>query len=157
MCANYEPIRPSEIINLGLVQPRFDFVKEAYPADLCPILISGLQDDFEWRQALFGLVPEWAETISFSKHTYNAQLETVATKPSYRTAWRENQYALVPMHSFFEPSYETGKAVRTRIERQDHEPFTVAAIWDHWSDHFRAYAVNMEKLQFALVSWHVHR
>jgi putative SOS response-associated peptidase YedK len=35
---------------------------------------------------------------------------------------------------FFEPYWETGKAVRWSIHRHDREPFTVAAIWDSWTD-----------------------
>jgi putative SOS response-associated peptidase YedK len=134
MCANYEPIRLSDIAKLGLPQPTFDFVSEAFPQDLCPILVAGHQADLEWRQAMFGLVPDWADDLKFSRHTYNARMETVATKPSYRSAWRKNQFALIPMQSFYEPCYESGKAVRWKIERLDHEPFTVGAIWDTWSD-----------------------
>lgn len=139
MCTNYEPIPLEEVTKIGMHQPKFDFDSEAYPGSLCPIIISGLQDDLEWRQAIFGLVPEWADGISFSKFTYNARMETVASKPSFRTAWRRNQFALIPMQSFYEPCYESGKSVRHRIERKDQEPFTVAAIWDHWSDHLNAY------------------
>lgn len=135
MCANYEPIRLADIAKLGMPQPTFEFVSEAYPSNLCPIIQAGLQDDFEWRQAMFGLVPDWASDTNFSKHTYNARFETVATKPSFRNAWRKNHFALVPMNSFYEPSYESGSAVRFRIEREDHEPFTVAAIWDLWRPH----------------------
>ena len=36
------------------------------------------------------------------------------------------------MLGFFEPDYETGKAVRWKIERRDRLPFTVVAIWDCW-------------------------
>ena len=36
------------------------------------------------------------------------------------------------MLGFFEPDYETGKAVRWKIERHDGLPFMVAAIWDSW-------------------------
>ena len=36
------------------------------------------------------------------------------------------------MAAFYEPDYETGKAVRWKIERQDQRAFTAAAIWDYW-------------------------
>jgi putative SOS response-associated peptidase YedK len=36
------------------------------------------------------------------------------------------------MSCFFEPNYEPGRPVRWRIERQDGDPFTIAAIWDKW-------------------------
>ena len=56
----------------------------------------------------------------------------MAEKPSYRGPWRNRRYALVPMLGFFEPDYETGKAVRWKIGRSDGLPFTMAAIWDCW-------------------------
>lgn len=144
MCANYKPPSSPQLSLFDSPSPTFDSVSEAFPGDICPILVSGSDHDFAWQQAVFGLVPEWADDLKFSKHTYNARMETVATKPSYRSAWRNNQFALIPMQSFFEPCYESGKAVRHKIERQDLEPFTVAAIWELWSDHLdRVHSFSM--------------
>ena len=56
----------------------------------------------------------------------------MASKPSYREPWKKRRYALVPMVAFYEPDYETGKALRWKIERHDKRAFTVAAIWDYW-------------------------
>ena len=36
------------------------------------------------------------------------------------------------MAAFYEPDYETGKALRWKIERHDKRAFTAAAIWDFW-------------------------
>jgi putative SOS response-associated peptidase YedK len=60
--------------------------------------------------------------------------ETVFEKPTYRNAWRKRQFCIVPMDRFYEPNYETGKPIRWRIERQDHKPFGVAAIYDYWKN-----------------------
>lgn len=49
-------------------------------------------------------------------------------------ARRQRQFCLVPMTRFFKPCWEAGKAVRWSIHRQDKDPFTVAAIWDSWTD-----------------------
>ena len=38
------------------------------------------------------------------------------------------------MESFYEPSWETGKAVRQRIKRSDGEPIAVASIWERIVD-----------------------
>lgn len=83
---------------------------------------------------MFGLIPSWSKDRSIGRRTYNARTETVAEKPSYRTAWRQRQFCLVPVERFFEPCWETGKAVQWSIHRQDGEPFTVAAIWDRWTE-----------------------
>ena len=88
----------------------------------------------EWREAMFGLVPFWADGIKIARQTYNARSETVASKPSFRGPWRRGQFCLLPMQAFYEPDYESGKAVRWRIERCDRQAFTVAGIWDTWVD-----------------------
>ena len=38
------------------------------------------------------------------------------------------------MQSFYEPNYETGKAVRWRIKRHDASPIAVASIWERYVD-----------------------
>lgn len=130
MCAIYQAPRPEQFASLGLPQPTFDFKAELYPRYLSPMIVKGQDSEMELREAMFGLVPDWAENTKFASKTYNAKSETVSTKASYRKAWRLNQFALIPMISFYEPYYESGSSVRWRIERDDLEPFTAAAIWD---------------------------
>jgi putative SOS response-associated peptidase YedK len=84
--------------------------------------------------ARFGLIPAWAKDEKISRHTYNARSETVAEKPSFRTAWRKRQFCLILADNFYEPSYETGKAVRWRIQTLEPNPFAIAGIWDKWTD-----------------------
>ena len=38
------------------------------------------------------------------------------------------------MESFYEPNWETGKAIRWRIKRADAEPVAVASIWERFTD-----------------------
>jgi putative SOS response-associated peptidase YedK len=38
------------------------------------------------------------------------------------------------MESFYEPNWETGKAIRWRIKRADTEPVAVASIWERVID-----------------------
>jgi putative SOS response-associated peptidase YedK len=84
--------------------------------------------------AQFGLIPAWAKDAKIARHTYNARSETAFQKPSFRTAWRQRQFGLVLCDNFYEPSYDTGKAVRWKIERADHQPFGIACLWDRWTD-----------------------
>lgn len=136
MCANYRPsTRDAIAADLGLPAPAFDYPVEAFPGSMAPLQVQGADaDEAQWRQALFGLVPFWAKDTKIARQTYNARSETVAEKPSYRTPWRQRQFALVPMACFYEPCYESGKAVRWAIRRDDGASFTVAAIWDQWRD-----------------------
>jgi putative SOS response-associated peptidase YedK len=112
------------------------YPKAAYPGYAAPIIRKAAHavQEVEVSTALFGLIPSWAKDHSIGKRTYNARTETVAEKPSFRNAWRQSRFCLVPMEQFFEPCWETGKAVQWRIFRTDDEPFTVAGIWESWTD-----------------------
>jgi len=84
--------------------------------------------------ARFGLIPAWAKDEEFSRKTYNARVETVDQKPSYQHAWSQRHYALALADAFYEPCYETGKAVRTKIRQANQEPMAIASIWDTWNE-----------------------
>jgi putative SOS response-associated peptidase YedK len=84
--------------------------------------------------ARFGLLPSWAKEETFGRKTYNARAETVAEKPSYKHAWTQRHYALALADAFYEPCYESGKAVRTAIKQADQEPMAIASIWDTWTE-----------------------
>ena len=118
--------------------PATHYVPEAFPGYAAPIIraCAGVDGNGELRVdlAAFGLIPNWSKDRLIGRRTYNARSETVAEKPAYRTAWRRQQFCLLPMERFFEPCWETGKSVRWSIHRQDKEPFTIAAIWDSWTD-----------------------
>lgn len=100
-----------------------------YPLASAPIIMRGA-DEFELDIARFGLIPSWAKELKFGRHTYNARTETVALKASFRHAWKNNQFALVPVDTFYEPKYIDGKSHWYAISREDGDPFTVAAIYD---------------------------
>ncbi|MBL8436793.1 MAG: SOS response-associated peptidase family protein [Zoogloeaceae bacterium] len=153
MCADYNPARRMALERLPvaanpLEPPRFGY-GETFPGGVAPFLANGLPSD--WLPGMFGLVPHWGDPARFARMTYNARTETVADKPSFRNAWRRRQFALIPVESFYEPCYETGKAVRWRIERADGQPFALAGIWErrmadegpaHWS--FAMLTVNAD-------------
>ena len=133
MCVNFVPVHPSALHRFTGTAVGQSYPPEIFPGYISPIMYAdgpGLRADL----AMFGLVPAWSKDRAIGRRTYNARSETVAEKPSYRTAWRQRQFCLVPMMQFYEPCWETGKAVRWRIHRQDNQPFTVAAIWDSWTD-----------------------
>lgn len=117
--------------------PDAGYKAEAYPGYMAPIIrrprADSLSGDRAAALAMFGMVPHWAD-FKLARRTYNARAETVAGKPSFRNAFRRGQFCLVPAESFFEPSYETGKAVRWEIGRADGAPLAIAGIWEHRQD-----------------------
>jgi len=104
--------------------------EEAYPGYLAPVVVKSRQSErVACGLARFGLIPGWAKDDKISRHTYNARSETAAEKPSYRTAWRQRQFGLLLVDNFYEPSYESGKAVRWKIELASE-----LMTWSHMQD-----------------------
>jgi putative SOS response-associated peptidase YedK len=66
--------------------------------------------------------------------TMNARVEGISSKRSFRSAWTKLQLALIPCEHFYEPDYETGKAVRWRIGLASGEPLAIAGLWRSWKE-----------------------
>jgi putative SOS response-associated peptidase YedK len=49
----------------------------------------------------WGLLPPWAKDTRLAYKTINARLETVATKPAFRSAWKQRR-ALIPSSGYYE-------------------------------------------------------
>ncbi len=143
MCTNYTPTTRDHLkaMHKDLAPlPELDWPAETYPGYLAPILtLSPANEAWQCKLARFGLIPRWCKGLKqateMSRRTYNARSETVAEKPSFRGPWRERRLALAPMEHFYEPNWETGKAVRWQIGLASAEPFTVAGLWEDWTDY----------------------
>lgn len=136
MCTNFTPTRRAQWVKdtLGVDLPS-GYSDETFPGYLAPLVVKSHQSArVACGLARFGLIPAWAKDDKISRHTYNARSETAAEKPSYRAAWRQRQFGLVLVDNFFEPSYESGRAVRWKIERASGDPFGIACLWDRWTD-----------------------
>lgn len=136
LCTNFTPTKNAEWVKASLgVDLPLGFPGESYPGFDAPIAIKSHRSGrVACGSAKFGLIPPWAKDDKISRHTYNARSETAAEKPSYRGAWRQRQFGLVLVDDFYEPSYETGKAVRWRIQRASGAPFAIASLWDRWTN-----------------------
>ncbi|MCK6388110.1 MAG: SOS response-associated peptidase [Zoogloea sp.] len=127
MCANYRPSTPESLKSFPLPPPDFAY-GEAYPGSVVPIVTNFAPR--QWVPASFGLVPGWARDAKIVRSTYNARSETLAEKPSFRDAWQRGQLCIIPAEVLYEPCYETGRAVRWAIRRQDGRPMGIAGLWE---------------------------
>lgn len=109
MCANFQPITQAQASRFTNQQLSFDFKDDIYPGYEAPILFTNIGDPAEWHSAMFGMVPKWAKDTAIAKYTYNARSQTVMDKPSFKRAWYNNQFALIPVQTIFEPKYIDGK------------------------------------------------
>ena len=136
MCVQYLPT-----MNVDWVKSHFNLAlpvissHDIFPSYPGPIVLKSHNTE---RTAIglaqFGLIPSWAKDSDFGRKTYNARTETVAEKPSYKCAWSKRHYALALADAFYEPNYESGKAVRTRIKQSNGQPMAIASIWDTWTE-----------------------
>ena len=116
-------------IPLGEMTPERDRFNIA-PSTGITTLRTGTAATLQW-----GLIPHWSNrNRAPSAPLINARSETVAEKPSFRTAWKKGQRCLIPTSGF----YEWEKAGRERLPwlftRADGEPLVFAGIWDRWQD-----------------------
>jgi putative SOS response-associated peptidase YedK len=138
MCANYHPVTAQDrlLAYFGVERPAGEVPPEfAFPGYLAPFVVRARDRVEMARQAqlgLFGLVPHWAKDLLIGRKTYNARVETVTEKPSFRDSWRRGRRCIVPAEAIYEPNWETGKAVRWRIARKDGRPMGIAGLWGLW-------------------------
>ena len=50
----------------------------------------------------WGLVPAWSKQFDSKYATFNARVEGIADKPSYRAAWKNQRRCLIPMAGYYE-------------------------------------------------------
>ena len=81
----------------------------------------------------WGLIPSWAKSASVGNRLINARAETVAERPSFRTALSSRR-CLVIADGFYEWQ-RVGNARRPmRVAMKSGEVFAFAGLWDSWRD-----------------------
>ena len=142
MCSHYQGIKEREryIRQFGVEPPDNLGKSDLWPGYVGTFIRrhpqAGVGDEaVPAREALpgvFGLIPHWSVDTTVSRHTYNARSETVASRPSFRDAWKRGQHCIIPAQAFYEPNWRSGKAIPTRIERADGAPMGLAGLWSWW-------------------------
>ena len=78
----------------------------------------------------WGLIPAWAKSDAKLPMMVNARAETVASKPSFRSAFKYRR-CIVPASGYFEwQKVEGGLKQPYYFERQDGHPIAFAGIWE---------------------------
>ena len=54
------------------------------------------------RSMRWGLVPSWSKQFGSKFATFNARIEGIADKPSYRSAWKHQRRCLIPLAGYYE-------------------------------------------------------
>jgi putative SOS response-associated peptidase YedK len=113
---------------LPLFEPRYNIAPSQ------AVLAVRQPADAEDRQAVWlkwGLVPSWAKDPKIGNRLINARGDTVAEKPSFRTAFRRRR-CLVPADGFYEWQRVGSHKEPYHIYMADGRPFALAGLWEHW-------------------------
>jgi putative SOS response-associated peptidase YedK len=81
--------------------------------------------------AKWGLVPGWAKDPSIGSKMFNARMETLAEKPSFRTAFAKRR-CIVPANGYFEWQVTEDGKVPQFIHTEDGSPLAFAGLTEVW-------------------------
>lgn len=79
----------------------------------------------------WGLVPNWAKDPAIGNRLSNARGETVAEKPSFRSAFQRRR-CLVPVDGYYEWKAEGRTKLPHYFSMRDGEPFALGGLWESW-------------------------
>ncbi|WP_454734330.1 SOS response-associated peptidase [Cupriavidus pauculus] len=136
MCVNYAPIQRQVLRDIfGVEPPAGDWKAEAWPDYAAPIVRTAEDGAREAVVGSFSMVPKGRIPPGVRYYpTANARIETIGKLSSFAKHWKAGQLCLIPATAFYEPNWETGKAVRWKIGLPGGEPFAIAGLWRAWPD-----------------------
>jgi len=137
MCGRYSITTPVEAMRALFrfvgpppnLAPRYN----AAPTQALPVVRrDGADDERSLAMLHWGLIPSWARDEKIASRLINARAETLADKPSFRSAFAKRR-CLVPADGFYEWRNEKGRKQPYRIRRPDGSVFAFAGLWESWS------------------------
>lgn len=138
MCGRYTLTSPLEALrDLFGISERPNLAASYNVAPTHKVATVRVGDDggrhFAWLA--WGLVPSWAKEAATSGPLINARGETVASKPSFRDAFRKRR-CLIAADGFYEWKTENPGAPKQpyRITLADEGLFAFAGIWERWEN-----------------------
>ena len=135
MCGRFSQTASPEIIaeqfqvtDFPLFPPRYNIAPSQ------PIAVIRIEPDTTTRrlvQLRWGLIPSWAKDPKIGNQCINAKAETVAEKPSFRSAFKKRR-CLVVATGFYEWQVQGRTKQPMWIGLRSKRPFAFAGLWEHW-------------------------
>ena len=119
---------------LALFEPRYNI---APTQDVVVIRVAPENHRREAALLRWGLIPSWTKELKSGPPLINARAESLAEKPTFRTAVRQRR-CLIPADGFYEWQQPEGGSSRAKkqpyhIHQRDNRPFAFAGLWEVWS------------------------
>jgi putative SOS response-associated peptidase YedK len=112
----------------SLFQPRYNIAPSQ------PIAVIRIEPDSTTRTLVmlrWGLIPSWAKDPTIGNQYINAKAETVAEKPSFRSAFKKRR-CLVVATGFYEWQVQGRTKQPMWIGLKSQRPFAFAGLWEQW-------------------------
>ncbi len=109
------------------VEPRYNIA----PTQFIAAIRNSDENQPELAMFRWGLVPFWAKDPSIGARMINARAETVAEKPSFRSAYRKRR-CLILADGFYEWHKTTDGKTPYLISLASGSSFAFAGLWERW-------------------------
>ncbi|WP_062287988.1 SOS response-associated peptidase [Demequina phytophila] len=103
------------------------------PMQETAIVVARKEEGRSLELARWGLVPSWAKDPAIGSRMFNARSETVAEKPSFRSAFAKRR-CLVPASGYYEWTTRDGVKTPHFIHTEDGSPLAFAGLFEFWKD-----------------------
>ena len=121
-----------EIFGIGTVSDPLEDRHNIRITDPLPVITNAGDRTLEFYR--FGLAPSWSKDAKIATRLFNARSETIAEKPSFRSAIRRRRCIVVATGFYEWPKYKKGAIKRPyRITMNDGMPFAIAGLWERWT------------------------
>ncbi len=87
-------------------------------------------------KASWGLIPSWAKDASRQSNAINARVETIAEKPTFKSAFKSRR-CLIPVTGYYEWATELGQYKPKQpffISNKDKKTLAIAGIYEFWQN-----------------------
>ena len=136
MCGRFTLSQSAEAIasvfqlnQVPTLEPRYNIA----PTQPVATVLQTSARERQFQLLRWGLIPAWAKDATMGSRLINARAETVAEKPSFRSAFRHRR-CLVIADGFYEWRRQDGKKQPFYFRMQNQQPFAFAGLWEHWQD-----------------------
>lgn len=134
MCAQFEVNISADKLakRFGVQVPEgLEFSERIFPYTNAPVIIRKEDNDLI-ESMMFNLTPHWSKERKNKFATYNARVETIDEKPSFKKVFGK-YHCIVPMTGFYE-SVREKRFAGNIIKFSSDEILTAAGIYDIWTD-----------------------
>jgi len=123
-----EQIELDIISEINQREPKYNIA----PTQRAPVVVYG-EGGYHVRDYRWGLVPHWSKDLKFGAKTINARADTVASKPSFREAFKKRR-CLVPASGYYEWKGQSPNKQPYFIHDPAGHLLMFAGLWEGWRE-----------------------